>query len=71
MNQEYMEQMKKMGMICQENNQFLAINSDAHYAEEIGDDSAIRKLQKELGYKDEFIINNYTDKVLEFFGAEK
>ena len=70
MNPEYIKRIKKMIAICQENKHFLAINSDAHCAWEIGDDTPIKKMHKELGYQDKFIINNYPDKVLEFFGVE-
>ncbi len=67
MDEEYIQKMKKMIEICQENNHKMIIGSDAHIAHEIGDDSALRKFQKRLGFKDKFIINNDIKEVKEFF----
>ena len=66
----YIERMKKMIQICQDNDHMMIIGSDAHSIWEVGDDSGLVNMQKELGYKDEFIINNYPEKVLEFFGVK-
>jgi len=70
MNEGYMKRIKKMIEICQENNHKMIIGSDAHIAYEIGDDSALRKFQKRLGFKDKFIINNDIKEVKEFFNIK-
>ena len=53
--------------IIQKNNHKLIINSDAHWYEEIGDDSALMNYRQELGFRDEDIINNDIDQLKRYF----
>lgn len=64
------ERMKKMIEICQENNHKMIIGSDAHILTEVGNDVALRKFQKKLGFKDKYIINNDIKEVNEFFNIK-
>ena len=46
----------------------LIINSDAHFLHEIGDDSILIELWKDINITDDLIINNYPEELNKFLG---
>lgn len=63
---ELIENYRKMVKLCRKYNYPVIIGSDAHVAEKIGDDSNIRKIQKDLELPEELIINNFPSDI-EYF----
>ncbi|MFH1511694.1 MAG: PHP domain-containing protein [Candidatus Woesearchaeota archaeon] len=56
---------KMIKTVKQQGKKFI-INSDAHILHELGDDSAVMAMQKELGFTAKDVINNYPDELNEY-----
>lgn len=55
--------LRRMIQIVKENSKKLIANSDGHVLSDLGDDSALMKLQKELGFTSKDLINNYPEEL--------
>jgi putative hydrolase len=58
-SQEHLYNIKKMVKVAKKYKKKLIVNSDAHNIWELGDDSPLKKIKKEIGLTDNMIINNY------------
>ncbi len=56
---ENLTNLKKIIKIVKEHKKKVIVNSDAHNIWELGDDSCLKKIKKEIGLSEDMIINNY------------
>jgi len=63
--------LKKMIDMTKKAGKKLIVNSDAHFIEEIGDDSILNKYRTQLGLTNDMIINNYPDTLMKFLEKKK
>lgn len=56
--------LKIMMQVVKDYNKKIVLNTDAHNIWELGDDSALKKIKKEIGLTDNLIINNYPKELL-------
>jgi putative hydrolase len=64
-NEKRVSDIKKMVQIVKKHNKKVIVGSDAHNIWEMGDDSNLKKIQKEIGLTDEMIINNYPQELMQ------
>jgi putative hydrolase len=56
--------------IVRKNGCKVIVNTDAHILSELGDDSAVMRFRKELGFRDDDIINNSPKELMELLGIK-
>lgn len=56
---------------CQENGNFVAVNSDSHTVTEVGDVSAVWSLIEEVGFNQNFIVNRYAKDAIKFVESRR
>lgn len=71
LNEKNMTKLKKMIEIVKKYNKKIIVNSDSHNIWELADDSILdSKFKKEIGLKDDMIINNYPNELENFLGVK-
>jgi putative hydrolase len=58
------ENIKKMVNVARKYKKKIIVNSDAHNIWEMGDDSGLKKIMKEIGLTNDMIINNYPKELM-------
>jgi putative hydrolase len=58
--------LKMMIEIAKQHGQKIIIGSDAHNIWELGDDSRLEEIKKEIGLADDVVINNYPEELFKF-----
>ncbi|MDR0404714.1 MAG: phosphatase [Oscillospiraceae bacterium] len=56
------ENCKKIALICKKYGVYIIVNSDAHFASQVGHVEVALEMLKEIGFPDELIINGYKEK---------
>ncbi len=62
---------RELLQVCMETEAKVAVNSDTHAMNELGDDSFIRKLMRECHFPEEQVVNSTAEKALAFVEARK
>ncbi len=62
---ETITNVEKMINIVKKYNKKIIVGSDAHSIWELGDDSPLKKIKKQIGLTDKMIINNYPEELVE------
>lgn len=62
--------LKKMIAVVKKNKQKVIVNSDAHNIWEMGEDSGLKKIRKEIGLTNDMIINNYPKELMKILGLK-
>jgi putative hydrolase len=70
-SEKRLSDIRKMVQIVTKHNKKVIVCSDAHNIWEMGDDSNLKKIQKEIGLTDKMIINNYPKELMQLLRIDE
>ena len=62
---------RDIARMCKKHGTYISINSDAHFAFEIGRGGEAYEMLDEIGFPDELVLNNSVEKLEKYFAAKK